>query len=209
MRDLKFRIENMKRTNHLRLVMGFVGTVAVLASSCVSSLNNSPRDGGRRQTPTLESQLAAKLHDVQPWGDSIEYTKASWDNLLTAARLIQENDPQHVEQSLQKYQLSCDRDDDGKLLILLRVVFALPEDRPLGDVDRNGWVISFGGWMHTDNTYRTNAAWPISWSDGSPKLVARNAGLQGPAYDAAQEFHYLRGKYPMRDLGVVRKDCKG
>jgi hypothetical protein len=147
----------------------------------------------------------AILHDVQPWGDTTEYPKASWDSLLTAAKLIQESDPKQIEESLRKYQLSCSHDDNGKLFILLRVVFALPEDRPLGDVERNGWVLAFGGWMHTDDTYRSSAAWPISWNDGSPKLIASYAGLQGPAYDAVAEFRYLWKKYPLRSLGVTRK----
>jgi hypothetical protein len=65
-------------------------------------------------------------------------------------------------------------------------------------------LLAFGGWL-TMGTYinpdgTINVAWPVHWNNGQPALVTPFAGAQGHRYDAAEDFSYLREKYPMRKL---------
>ena len=75
-----------------------------------------------------------------------------------AAKVIQVSNPQHVENALQAYQEDHDNEDD-KLFLLMRVVFELPETRPLGD-RMGAWIPAFGGWLDTSGSDNrsTNAA---------------------------------------------------
>src|SRR5205823_3845724 len=120
-------------------------------------------------------------------------------------RKLQDCEPDSVEEALRSYQAASERvqsRDDSKLLLLLRVAFELPESvRPGG---RQGFSPSFGGWF-TDRTQinedgTTNLAWPILWRKGSPVLVTRFQGFQGPRHDAGGEYRYFLQNYPLRRL---------
>lgn len=211
-----------------KIVLGIVCMLVMFGYSCAVRSEKTSQATGREQPlrqprfflpatsdSSIESQLLEILAHVQPWPDHVlpwpdhatNFLKASWDGLILAGRVAQKNDPQRVEEGLRNYQKSHDQDDD-KLLLLMRVVFDLPETRVLGEnIQSGGWIIAFGGWMDATGSEnrKTNAAWPITWNNGNPKLLVGFAGFQGPRYSAAAEFHYLRGKYPSRNLASYGK----
>lgn len=206
------------RAERLCNVFRFVCMLGVLVLSCNAPRNESPHVAERERTQrhqrwsvprnadqSIERHLAEILEHVQPWLEHIlpwpdystNYSKASWDGLILAAGAIQNSDPQVVEDALQNYQETHNRNqDDRKLLLLMRVAFDLPETRP-----REQWV-GFGGWrdLSGSENMRTNAAWPISWNHGKPILIVGFTLFQGQRYDAAAEYRYFVGKYPARDL---------
>ena len=156
------------------------------------------------QEQIVQRKLDELLNDIDPWPGHkvpwphpIVYSHASWTALVSAAKILQESDPQFAEQMVRDYQRSHDHNqDDGKLLLLMRVAFDLPETKPLEQ------FVGFGGWRDwggSDNM-TTNAAWPISWNSGSPILVVGFTLFEGARYDAGAEFRYFVSKYPMRNL---------
>jgi hypothetical protein len=87
---------------------------------------------------------------------------------------------------------------DGKIFLLMRAVFSLPESatsRP-----------RFYPW-HENHTEENpdgtvNVAWPLSWKSGSPRLVSGETEIQGVInlYLPAEEYNYFLRHYPMRML---------
>jgi hypothetical protein len=159
---------------------------------------------GQKLTP---DQIERALIGVDPWPSfysGVPWSSASWDNLLRAAKMIQTCDRQSVMEALTDFQRQQHGANmvDGKLFVLMRILFQLPEHAPL---DKR---FAFGGWithrdpavsdLHGDGT--VNLAWPIMWTNGRPRLVSGFQGLQGQPYDAAREFRYLIDQYPMRAL---------
>jgi len=177
-----------------------------------------------QQTNTVDGKkLSELMAPIEEWhsvrdrpAKGLSYT--NWDRLISVARWIQQVDPRSVERALFDYQMEGSESgefqratsnefmNDRKLVLLMRVIFEVPESLP-----DDGWRVEFGGWvtMGTDrNTNGTvNRAWPIRWNDGTPRLVSGFRGIQGinSRYDAAGEFNYLRTHYKMRDLSVVGK----
>lgn len=168
-----------------------------------------PRSGLR---PVSVSEIEGYLAQVTPWLEHIlpwpdyatNYPKTSWEALVSAAVVMQRGDPQLVESALCDYQRIHDngaRNDDSKLLLLMRVAFDLPETRPL---EHGVW---FGGWrdLSGSDNMKTNAAWPISWNSGKPILVVGFTLFEGQRYDAGAEFRYFVRKYPARNLALFYK----
>lgn len=187
---------------------------ASLAMLVVLGLSCAPQHSAfrhlREQTATQSStRLAKLLNRVEPWPNqnvpwphAIEYSHASWAALVSAAKVMQESNPQFMERTLRGYQRVHDRSsDDSKLLLVLRVAFDLPETRPLEK------RVGFGGWrdLTDSDNMKTNAAWPISWNSGHPKLIVGFTLFEGERYDAATEFTYFANKYPARDLTSFAK----
>ncbi len=161
-----------------------------------------------------KQELSDLLQGVRPWPEgSTNYSVAAWNALISAARVLQVCDPNSVSNALQEYQAQFDKagfigtgsnkldfiDADSKLLLLMRVVFELPERGPAAESR-----VGFGGWISRSAdggaNWRRNLAWPISWTQAGPRLVATFGGLEGPRYDAAVEYSYFRTNYPTRGL---------
>jgi hypothetical protein len=128
--------------------------------------------------------------------------------LILTAQFIQKCRPKSVEQALFEYQSIQELDQevrsDGKIYLLLRVTFVLPENASTDE-----WTM-FGGWA-TMNTERNedgtvNLAWPLTWNKGNPRLISGFTALQGfdARYKAAAEYKYFSGKYPFRDLSFFK-----
>ena len=179
------------------------------------------------------NQLEKILNQVERWPDgSTNYSGKNWEMLTLAAKLIQKSDPQSVENFMRKYQgdeedqffsstnlqevekkfrerqaikIDLDKEDekDGKLFLLLRVVFNLPEHVTTTNVVN---FHRFAGWVSYDSEINSdgsiNVAWPIYWNHGNPYLVSGNQGLQGfdARYKASDEYDYYRKVYDFRAL---------
>ena len=101
-------------------------------------------------------------------------------------------------------------EDDLKLLLLLRIVFEIPEKVTKKENDVSGWNTRFAGYVtmgkeqNFDGTY--NFAWPIKWNEGRPFVVSGIVGKQGvnARYQAAAECEYFLKKYPYRNLATFK-----
>jgi hypothetical protein len=216
---------------------GLQRVVAVLSSiillglgilSC-SFAQNIPSGTAR---PSLDpGKLDSLLLQIDPWPEgSTDYSPKSWRHLLQAAKYVQECDPASVRVQLAHRQSASDGElssipktqeegdkvlrlfarrleDDGKLLLLMRVIFDIPEN------ERTEPSIRFYAWRmrgterNSDGT--VNLAWPISWNGGNPKLISGRTSLEGvnTLYNAAGEYDYFRERYPLRALKDIQADA--
>lgn len=170
------------------------------------------------------NRLNRLLVQIDPWPDYVtNYSSGGWAKLMSAAKEIQSCDQNSVLQTLNCYQNSSYTDkylrpagttnwaydwdgrikDDGKLLLLLKIVFDLPEaatnsmhpkyfawslatkESPSSDINSNGTF---------------NIAWPIRWNNGQPQLVTGETGMEGPVdvYDVPGEYMYFKTHYKFR-----------
>jgi hypothetical protein len=164
-------------------------------------------DGASFDKDTLEKSLS----QIDPWPNwSTNYAQTNWVKLVKLAKSLQQMNPEIVEAALSNYQGRrgnlLDEDairDDGKVYLLMRIVFDLPESTPMGKGTRYfaGWV-SQRTEVNADGT--VSLAWPIAWNRGHPMLISGCIGLQGinARYRAAAEYDYFYHKYKMRDLSA-------
>jgi hypothetical protein len=154
---------------------------------------------------------------LDDWPDaSTNYSTQGWERLISLAKTIQTNTPPAVEVCLSQYQNAfanhpnfqhpsvAQLHNDGKLLLLLRVVFDLPEHShsPRDQLKFFGGWVTHGNENNTDGTM--NLCWPLTWPNNRPTLVSGYEGLQGARYDAASEYRYFRAKYQYRDLSSFK-----
>lgn len=184
--------------NRIILLVAITSFLSLGSLSCVN------------RAALAEQELAQILRSVEPWPDeAADYSVASWRALITAARALQGKSALSVEKALRKYQEDYASrpavKEDTKLLLLMRVIFELPEKLPYKTRDQ----VQFGGWLSMGTDINSdgsiNVAWPISWDHRGPSLIAGFSGLQGRRYDAAEEYRYFRSKYPMRNLDSYPK----
>jgi len=161
-----------------------------------------------------EGRLDTLLASATPWPDGFlttNYPEASWRYLIRIAKEIQADNHKSVEKALRGFQLrgctngdfqlveSEQKENDRKLLLLMRIIFNVPESvntpEPLF-----GCFVTMRSDINPDGSF--NAAWPMKWNTGHPILVCGFGGLQGhdPRYDAAREYHYFHSTYRFRDL---------
>ena len=160
----------------------------------IEHLDPWPDDPGPDPPPPFQKRPL--YYEKRP----LHYADTNWSALVSAAKLVQQGAPSVVEDVLRGFQeLHYSTASDSKLLLLMRVAFDLPEDRPLGR------RVGFGGWVHLNDSFRTNAAWPILWNSGNPRLVVGFVGLQGRRYDAAAEYRDFEGRFPKRDLTTFKE----
>ena len=161
--------------------------------------------------PLNKYALEKALAEIDPWPNwSTNYSRTNWIRLVAMAKVLQQSSPEMVEAALSNYQSQRSNlmdesviRDDGKLYLLMRVLFDLPESAPMGNGARY-----FAGWIsqrtevNSDGT--VNLAWPITWNRGHPELISGCIGLQGinARYQAAAEYDYFYHKYKMRDLST-------
>jgi len=175
--------------------------VMMAVTSCVSL-----------KAPSLdERHLSVVLHGVPPWpgGATEDYSAANWSQLISVAKVIQQSNHRSVDVALRRYQSESSgmegMNDDTKLYILLRIVFQMPEHAKISGVNPMSYCWAPGPSLdHPDGTF--NYAWPITWNNGQPRVVAGFEGYEGPdvRYDASAEFDYLKKHYPFRDLSAFK-----
>ncbi len=208
----------MKRA-HLSYVLCVVATASVLMACRQPEVLH--RESGEAFDELFDkTRLEALLKPVEPWpGFETNYSSASWDRLIEAAKIIQRSDAQAVQNVLHEFQIAGSQDqilqhftreqiaDDGKLYLLMRVVFDLPEAVTMSPgqhvVISGAWMgrwVESGGQKNADGT--VNLAWPLKWNHGQPQLTGGYVGLQGinARYDAAAEYDYFRDHYRLRKL---------
>lgn len=150
---------------------------------------------------------------IEPWPSSTNYSVAGWTHLVKTAGLFQKADPKLAGEALAEYLRSyVGRPDElsseqSKLFLLLRVVFELPESVP------GGQRLSFCDWtrqnsgLNADGT--ANLAWPLSWNEGRPRLVAARPGTAAGDYAVRDEYVYLRYHFRYRNLSSFKLQGSG
>jgi hypothetical protein len=144
--------------------------------------------------------LAAMLRRIEPWPSwPSAYTAQSWGKLITVAQDLQNYSPNSIQDVLRWYEESWELvnvdtyeariKDDSKLLLLMRVVFDLPENAPSMQ-KYFPWSLN-GTEVNEDDS--VNMGWPISWKAGKPRLVSGVTSIQGVVggYHVAKEYDFM------------------
>lgn len=176
----------------------------------------------------LNADLDRLLQDIAPWPDGeTTYSDRSWRSLISAAKYIQGCDPASVESTLIEYEHKTYVDkaspppnsgvdyyknaglpqyvkrleDDSRLLLLMRMVFNLPDHNPSNGIQYFGWK-SFA--ERKDGT--TDLNWPIRWENDLPVLASGMTGMQGvvDVYNVVGEYKYFSKKYHFRSLDHIQ-----
>jgi hypothetical protein len=177
--------------------------VIVLCQTCFLT------EGRAQDTPSLKldhHEFAERLEALKPWGGA-DYTKDGWDRLVSLGMLVQRMDPNEVSSAIHEFLTTVHNPSETgfvgqntKLLLLLRIVFDLPERFP---AERRffgeGFLTVPFEWKAPR---RVSVSWPIAWNLGRPQLLAICLGKCGSPYDAAAEYRYFHSRYRLRDLSV-------
>jgi hypothetical protein len=146
-------------------------------------------------------ELLESFHSLKSWGNRSDFNKEDWDNYKKVAVAVQ-NNAQDVEAALKKFMADCllypfGSEEESKAFILMRVVFIVPESGNYEDFKSyKGW----DNWPIMNSNESVNLSWPLSWTQGNPKLLANYEGAMGLPYQAVDEYNYFLGKYPFREL---------
>lgn len=149
--------------------------------------------------------LLAAFRALPPWRYDRGFSAEDWERYAYAARLVQNSEPDRVEDALRRFLDEADgftgAENETRLFLLLRFVFDLPESAP-SEQRRTfkGWV----NWPAPDAEGNVNLSWPVSWRTGEPTLISRFEGSEGPRYAAVEEYRHLLGHFPFRDLRTSR-----
>ena len=181
------------------LVMVWVGWhLMVWTTKCLGRLVKY------EQTVYTKWKLKRQFQKIEPWMASTNYTTGGWKQLVKAAKAFQNASPKLAGEALNDYLRRYAKNpsqlpaEQGKVFLLLRVAFELPESAPVGQ------RLTFASWtrgrsdLNKDGTI--NLSWPLSWDQGKPRLVAGCEGTAGSGYYAGDEFAALRYKFKYRDL---------
>ena len=202
---------------------------AVVFASFIYLLPSHASDEGAHPAKTLSSAVLDHfLHDIAPWpGGKSAYSDENWQALVVAAKFIQNCDSASVESTVREYQNRTyidkafpppksgvdyyknigpfearnRREDDSKLLLLMRVLFDLPEHMKATGIRYFGWE-SFA--EHQDGTMDMN--WPIRWTEGKPELASGETRLEGvvDVYNVLGEYKYFSERYHFRNLDTIK-----
>ena len=200
-----------------------VGRWPVLVILAVVSCSPRAERPASTKVPALDREtLHALLDQITPWpwGEPT-YSQESWERLLSAARYIDKCRPSSVASALRQYEAECpfrsadagaDRsvspadlaaldetlENDTKILLLMRVLFELPE-RSTNLPKFHPWALA-GPDRNADGT--VNSAWPIVWRGGAPRLIAGQTGIEGVVdlYRPAAEYEFFRARFHRRQL---------
>lgn len=187
----------MRKLLTIRAAILGVVFLATLIATKSKRLGNSEPD-----LATGVKRLEQGMKQVSEWGSTSDYPEDSWRRLRVVARELQSYSPKFAKDVISRYQASDngqygkeDFQKDGKLYLLMRVMFKLPEQ------SRESHVL-FGGWMMPQGSYEHgelhNLGWPVTWKSGNPALESGYFGLQGSRYNATAEFDYFQSKYSFR-----------
>jgi len=157
------------------------------------------------QTVYAKWKLKREVRKMEPWTASTNYSAAGWKQLVETAKAFQGVTPkvaaetlsEHLQRYAGKPELFAEQ---GKVFLLLRAIFELPENASAGQ------RLTFAGWtqgrsdLNQDGS--ANLSWPLSWSQGKPQLVAGCEGAAGN-YPAGDEFAFMRYKFKYRELSKV------
>ena len=158
---------------------------------------------GKRVMPIYaRHKVQHAVKGIEPWPASTNYSEAGWARLLKAARVVQKGEPRLVDEALVDYLASFQQEpnqlavEQGKVFLLLRAVFDLPEHSAAGRLTFDNWTRGNTD-VNTDGTF--NLSWPLIWQQGQPRLVSGCSGSAG-SYSVRNEYTYLRYHFRYRDL---------
>ena len=152
-------------------------------------------------------KLMRQLGEIEAWTASTNYSADGWKRLARVAGTFQQADPQlaadALEEDLRRHagnpaELAVEQ---GKLFLLTRMMFDLPEHASIGPRVFDSWTRG-NSEVNVDGT--TNFAWPLALDHGQPRLVAGCGGTAGRDYSIRDEYTYLRYKFKYRDLTGLR-----
>jgi hypothetical protein len=153
-------------------------------------------------------ELAELFHTITPWASPLDYGSAEWAYIIGVAKTVQRTDPQVTVDAMDMFMdkvWGAEYNDGGELelFLLMRVVFELPEDAPIEDLRHVRYIGM--SWEEARKGNRANLSWPISWTDGGPRIVSSPGFITGPPYNPSEEFEHLLRRYPFRDLSSYRR----
>lgn len=198
----------------VRFFACLIAVAFIAASGCSRSLAKPTRPSGASLS---DAQVIDIIRALPPWpyAGEPDYTTQDWEALVRAARTCQQVKPAVMRRTLREFVASAKEgmSDDGKdlliedwsrPLILLRVMFAVPEGADYRRYAPEG-PMAFAAYMwepltHEGRPEPTTMATPVTWRDGTPALTARLAGYSGPMYEADGEYDFFRKTFPFRDL---------
>jgi hypothetical protein len=183
----------------MKLVIRLSCLLLLMLGITACKQKSQPKDA-RENLNTLEHLL----EHVEPWRASKDYSKKDWDKLVAAARGIQHLPPEEVERVFNRYieehsaAVNADYSEISKPFLALRMAFELPEESRTDPKFNVMLWRSARAEVNSDGSF--NAAWPLSFKSGSPRLQTRFAGFLGPTYDIVSEYKAMRAAYPFRKL---------
>jgi hypothetical protein len=161
-------------------------------------------------TSITNKDMMAMIHALAAWPESMggrDLTDSEWREYIDVAALIQQQDSEVVAKVLHDYivhfETSFDETVDytlewSKVMLLLRVMFALPEE-PRPDLPAPG---SWAGQVVREGPPSSRSfSFPVHWNGKRPELVAFMAGYNGPPYEAEREYRDFLKQFRFRDLG--------
>lgn len=160
-------------------------------------------------------RIASLIEDLPPWTDNGPHTATEWNDVTCLAIAMQTLDPADIERALLVYMSSLDLenvtilpdpDPRTKPLLLLRVMFDLPEREPFDQGAALAWHVQLAGgyaYRTIDTQISKSYAFPVSWTSTGPSLVAFRmnlAGYSGPGvlYQPHNEFRFFRTNFRYR-----------
>lgn len=148
-------------------------------------------------------RLTRAIAKIEPWPATTNYSPAAWKQLVRAARVFQETDPElagrllaeHIRKySGQPAQLAI---EEGKMFLLLHMVFDIAEDSNEKEATAAPQPTSPLGTVH-------GPSWPIQWRNGQPSLVSGHPQSKLFLQPITDEFTLMRYRYKYRDLSKVK-----
>lgn len=126
----------------------------------------------------------------------------SWAPYVVAAQRFQESarDVQRtvIQQVMATSQSPWDANERAyRLLLLLRVVFDLPERAPASE---RRVYLPCHDVPQPDSDGMVSIAWPLSWTQSGPCVVSRCARTSGPPYLPLRELEHFQNNYKYRVL---------
>ncbi len=190
-----------------------VHRVVSRAIACLSmitlSMGASAPQPQRAQDPPELQDVARLIASLPEWPAGRDLSKEEWRLYVFMAIALQKTPPETVRDSLRAYRTFMRRyrqTSPMKAVILLRVMFEIPEDFELLEYPYG--VVPCGGPFATSVTggpAPRNLAAPVRWTPDGPTLSAyppsRGVGFTGPrprVSIADREFDYFRKQFHHR-----------
>jgi hypothetical protein len=156
----------------------------------------------RKEKAISENDLLRLFGNLHPWEFTTNYPQGAWLHVSNACETMARAKPDTIERAMTVFL----RDEASteyfanqtRLFLLLRFYFQLPQHgSPTNRFVTAAWL---GSDKATNSDGTINLAWPLKWSGGRPNLVSRCEGYEGPTYRPIEEYHYLRARFPKREL---------
>jgi len=145
----------------------------------------------------MTDYIILKLQEMPVWTNIPPEETIDLDKILRILHEIDEYHSDVIRKAITVfYKSDASVDDMGRLLILNKFLFDLPEWIPINSYR------SFGGWLGIpEDGDRINLLWPFSQNeDGSLALTKRFLGYMGEAYLALEAFDYYLKRYGRRNI---------